>query len=456
MYAVVDIETTGGSAKYGRIIEIAIFITDGKSIIDHFSSLVNPEMPIPPFITSLTGIDDNMVYDAPPFHEIAHKVDELTRDKIFVAHSVNFDYAFVKNEFQLLGHTYERKKLCTVRLSRKIFPGYRTYGLGSICEALDIIIEDRHRAAGDAKATAILMNKLVKADTNGHIESSLKHNSKEAKLPANLPKEQYERLPETTGIYYFMDQKNKVIYVGKAKNLKKRVASHFTISGSGGEKENFVNKIHGLDFVETGNELVALLLESHEIKQHWPEYNRSQKMPTFNYGVYAYYDGSGYYRLALSKLKKGFKPILIFPSHQQGKEALYEMVREYALCAKLCGLQPAKNECFDHSIGKCDGACVGKVDAETYNARVTAAIEKGNEALTSFAILGKGRKYGERTVVIVDDGKYCGFGFVDQDNSIANKEDWMDRITFYKETPEIRHIIDSYMSSKIGYEIVEF
>lgn len=169
MYSIVDIETTGGAAGKGRITEIAIFRHDGQRIVDSFQSLVNPQTFIPPFITQLTGIDNRMVQYAPVFAEIADSVRALTRDAWFVAHNVSFDYNFIRKEFQMLDEYFDRDKLCTVRLSRKIFPGYRSYSLGNICQSLDIQIQDRHRAAGDAAATVKLFEMLLQADTRALI-----------------------------------------------------------------------------------------------------------------------------------------------------------------------------------------------------------------------------------------------------------------------------------------------
>lgn len=453
-FAVIDIETTGGSARNERIIEFAAVITDGHQIIDTFQTLVNPNRYIPEFITSLTGIDNQMVQDAPAFEEIAAKIDALTKDMVFVAHSVNFDFSFVKKEFQLLGYNYNRSKLCTVRLSRKIFPGHRSYSLGNICNQLDISISDRHRAFGDAHATAILFNMLVANDRDNHIENSLKFSSKEKKLPPHISTEQYESIPDSAGVYYFFDQKGKIIYIGKAKNLKKRISSHFTISGSLGEKDNFLDKIHSLDFVETGNELIALLMESHEIKKHWPEYNRSQKRPTFTYALYDYLDSKGYRRFTLSKIQKGLPALKTFSSLNEGKNWLYELVKEYELCPKLCGLQPAKEECFDHKIGTCKGACVGKIPTDTYNKQVDRALNHNNPELATFAIVGEGRKYGEKSIVLIDNGTYQGYGFVESFEQIMGKEDIVDRITCLQETPEIKSIINFFTSRKNGFDII--
>jgi DNA polymerase III subunit epsilon len=163
MYAVVDIETAGGNAKTGKITEIAIFIFDGETITDSFTSLVDPECYIPQFITQLTGIDNQMVKDAPKFYQIAKKVVELTENRIFVAHNAPFDYGFIRKEFADLGYDFTRKTLCTVKLSRKYLPGFPSYSLGELCSQLNIPIKNRHRAAGDALATTHLLKKLLVA-----------------------------------------------------------------------------------------------------------------------------------------------------------------------------------------------------------------------------------------------------------------------------------------------------
>lgn len=220
IYSIVDIETTGGHASGNRIIEIAIYNFDGEKVIDQYHTLINPERKIPVFITSLTGIDNEMVADAPIFADVAKEIVNFTQDCIFVAHNVNFDFSFVKKELQTLNIPFNRQKLCTVRLSRKIFPGLPSYSLGNLCGSLDIDVQNRHRASGDAAATVSLLQKLLLNDSEGFIHKSLKKNSRETLLPANLPREDFDALPETYGVYYFHDYKGKVIYVGKAINLK--------------------------------------------------------------------------------------------------------------------------------------------------------------------------------------------------------------------------------------------
>ncbi|RZK70061.1 MAG: DNA polymerase III subunit epsilon, partial [Pedobacter sp.] len=225
MYAIVDIETTGGYASGNGITEISIQVHDGTCIIHNWDTLINPEQYIPSHIESLTGISNEMVVDAPIFDKVAEEIYTLLHDKIFVAHNVNFDYSFIRHHLSLAGYNLNVKKLCTVRLSRKLFPGQSSYSLGKLCGSLQIPLENRHRAGGDAAATAILFSKLLEADSAGIIIQSLAKASKEQALPPNLSKSYIERLPTNPGIYYFKDQKGKVIYVGKAKNIKKRVCS---------------------------------------------------------------------------------------------------------------------------------------------------------------------------------------------------------------------------------------
>lgn len=161
MFAVVDIETTGGNNKSGKITEIAIYVFNGNEITDSFVSLINPECEIPYFITNITGITNEMVANAPKFYEVARKIVEMTANHIFVAHNVSFDYHFIRKEFKDLGFDFNRKTLCTVKLSRQFIPNHRSYSLGNICSELGIEINGRHRAAGDALATVKLLQLIL-------------------------------------------------------------------------------------------------------------------------------------------------------------------------------------------------------------------------------------------------------------------------------------------------------
>ncbi|MBL7863383.1 MAG: 3'-5' exonuclease, partial [Cyclobacteriaceae bacterium] len=203
MYAIVDIETTGGYADNHRMTEIAIIHHDGMQVTGRFQSLINPGRRVPLFITGLTGITNDMVMEAPTFAEIAGEIFQQLKEKIFVAHNAHFDYSFLKKELDEAGIQWSSKKLCTVKLSRKIIPGLDSYSLGRLAESLGISIQDRHRAGGDADATARIFDLLLKRDDKGVITKALKRNSGEATLPPNLSKKEFDSLPASPGVYYF-------------------------------------------------------------------------------------------------------------------------------------------------------------------------------------------------------------------------------------------------------------
>lgn len=443
-YAIVDIETTGGSPDYSAITEVAIFIHDGKQIIDSYETLINPNRVIPRYITGLTGIDNHLVEDAPAFEDVAGKIHSMLHDCIFVAHNVGFDYSFIKQGLEWHGYEFNLKKLCTVRLGRKIFPGLKSYSLGNLCNWAGIQIQNRHRAGGDAEATVKLFEKMLQEDKENYIETYLKRNSKEQLLPPNLPKIQFTCLPDVTGVYYFHDQKGKVIYVGKAKNIKSRIASHFN-GKSKATRLSFMEQIHSISYEECGNELTALLFESHEIKRLWPVYNSSQKRPEIKYIVSQYEDQLGYHRLAINKASKNVKEALNFRTFIEARNFLESLVEENSLCPKLSGLQESNGACFEVNKKNCAGACIQDEAHETYNLRVREALE-ANSDTKSFAILGKGRKNGESSVILVEQGTYLGFGFVSGEEQIQSPEDFKNHIRPCKDTHDSRQIIYSWLN----------
>ncbi|MFW5659683.1 MAG: exonuclease domain-containing protein, partial [Bacteroidota bacterium] len=313
MYAIVDIETTGGRLNRDRITEIAIFRFDGKKVVDQYQTLINPELPIPRNITRLTGIDDQMVADAPKFYEVAKQIVEMTDDAIFVAHNVNFDYNFLKAEFKRFGFTYQRKRLCTVRLARRVLPGHASYSLGRICKDLKIKIKARHRAAGDAEATVQLLKKIILADEEGVVDTFQKYGSREAILPPHLDKSVVDDLPDAPGVYYFHDDQGKIMYVGKAVDIRARILSHFQPNLSSRKALRMKLQIHDISYQLTGNDLVAQLLESHEIKSLKPRFNVSQKRSRNVFGIFGHEDDAGYLNLSIGRIKTdGPKPLTSF------------------------------------------------------------------------------------------------------------------------------------------------
>lgn len=456
MYAIVDIETTGGYAENHRITEVAIFLHDGIQVTDSYHTLINPGRNIPYYITGLTGITTEMVLDSPAFEEIADEILKRLEGKIFVAHNAHFDYSFLKKEFEQAGINWQSKKLCTVRLSRKIIPGLRSYSLGSLAESLGIEITNRHRAGGDAAATAKIFDQLLRRDHDGYIVKVLKRNSGETILPPNLPKEEFDRLPALPGVYYFLNANGNVIYVGKAINIKKRIAGHFTGDAREWSRSKIRNEIHHISYELTGNELIALILESQEIRRLWPKYNQAQKFRVEEWGIFDYEDRNGYLRFSVNVVARGSRPLVRFSTKGEAWNFLWEKVRDFELCPKLCGLQLAKGLCFDYQSGGCHGACMGIESVKGYNERIKQAILAFRDEGDTVAIIGKGRNMGEQSLVLVEKGCYVGFGYFDRQASINDFESARNYIKPSVETRTVQNLINSYITNPRGSEVVVF
>ena len=423
MYTIIDIETTGNGIKGNKITEISIFKFDGHEIIDEYTSLVNPECEIPYFITGLTGIDNDLVRNAPTWTKIASKVLEITQDTIFVAHSVNFDYNVIKNEFQNIGIHFSRKKLCT---------------------SLNIPLTDRHRAKGDAQATVILFKKLLRTEGAEKVfKTFLNARSQEATLPPLLPKEIFERLPNSPGIYYFKDAKGSIIYVGKAVDIKKRVLGHFYDKA---DKEILMCKAtRYIDYELSGNELIALLMESAAIKQHFPLYNQSQKRTSTEYAIFSYEDRNGIRHLAYNKLKLTPNPITTFNTITDCRLFLEELCKNFGLCPKFCHLQENIDSCSHYTIANCDGICRGTESPMEYNSKVQNAMDALKDKYRNLVIREKGRNPEEEAFVLIIDNQYKGYGFLprqEQINSIDTLENFLE---LQKENMDTKRILSWYL-----------
>ncbi len=442
LYAITDIETTGGYASGHSITEIAVYIYDGQEIIDHFETLVNPHQPIPHFIQVLTGITDEMVQSAPSFEEIAPRLMELFQGKVFVAHSVNFDYSFVNHQLQEHGFTLNCKKLCTVRYTRKIFPKLASYSLGNLCKHFEIPLYNRHRAAGDAKATVELFKKLKQSDVNNHLHTMIGKQSKEQFLPLYLNKEDIDKLPLTPGVYYFHDVKDKIVYVGKAIQLKKRVLSHFSNNKPSRQKQEFLRNIHRISFQQCGTELMAYVLETIEIKRLWPKYNRAIKGYEASYGLYMYEDGNGFLRLAIDRKHKHLAAVKFFYNKYEGMAELKKIANEFSLCYKLCFIDRSSDvECNSET---CNGACGQKEKATDYNVRVLQAVELMKKELPSFAIRERSYFNNQDSCILMEEGKFYGMGYVAPDFDFSLKDDLRDKLQMYPEYDFIRSLIKRY------------
>jgi DNA polymerase-3 subunit epsilon len=441
LYDFVYIETTGGYAAANGITEIAVFISDGKKILNRFHTLLNPVYTIPKYVVALTGITNEMVEYERPFSSIADELFEMLNDKIFVAHNVNFDYSFVKHHLAQSGYELNCKKLCTVRLGRQILPGAPGYGLGKICRHLGIVIEERHRASGDALATAKLFHHLLESDTNGHVQTMLKSKSKEQFLPPNISAQAIKKLPQQPGVYYFHDKKGKVIYVGKAKSLSKRINSHFSNNKPNKQKQEFLKKIYNISYKTTATELMAFILESIEIKKLWPEQNRSQKRFEQAYGLYSFEDRKGYLRLCIEKKKRNIKPLYTFNLLAEGHNLLRKLMLQFELCPKLCFLQSENISCQLLAEKKCKGACEQKESAEEYNKRVQACINHLDNELPSFALIDFGLQQEEQSCILMEKGRFYGMGYLPADITIQTMEELKFRLTPYAENDYIRGLV---------------
>ncbi len=449
-FAIVDIETTGGYAAGSGITEIAILIHDGVSVLERYETLINPQRPVPLPIQLLTGIDDKMLQDSPVFEEVAAHIHQLLAGRVFVAHSVNFDYSFLKHQLEAAGYPLQVPKLCTVRLSRKIRPGLPSYSLGKLCDALEIPLHNRHRAGGDADATALLFARLFAWDTNGHIATMLKSTSKEQALPPNLPKEDFEALPQCPGVYYFRDKAGKVIYVGKARNIRKRVSSHFTGHNPNPQRQHFLRHIYSIRYEPCGTELFALLLEATEIKRLWPAFNRALKHHEPKFGLYLYEDLNGYLRLVVGKHNKYQPGIHVFSRDTDARNLLHKLVREFGLCPELCMLGSCAGDCHANT----EGAATCLRDAkDAYNDLVRKALEALKEKLPSFALLDEGRHKEERSCIWVEQGGFYGMGYIDQHTDLSSTEDIKQLMTPYDGNAYMMSLISSY-AEKHPYKVI--
>ncbi len=455
MYVIVDIETTGGNMKNGKITEIAIYRHDGSKIVDEYVSLVNPECYISPFITSLTGITNEMVESAPPFYKIAKEVVDICKDAVFVAHNAGFDYNFIKEEFKNLGYQFDMPTICTVKLSRKLLPGHSSYSLGNICPELGIENSARHRAAGDALATVQLFEILL-SKNNGIInpEDPYKEFSVDGLHP-DLQIEYIKSLPQLTGVYYLHNENGEVVYIGKSKNIRNRVVTHL---GNPKSKKGIEMKQNTADisFDLTGSELIALLKESHEIKLDKPRYNRAQRKSRSKIGLFSYNDRKGYMRLALKPNSGVDVPIAIFESMQEGRDRLFQWIEEFELCQQLCGLYEGKYGCFQYQLQTCKGACVGEEDNLLYNKRVLALIEKQTYGHNNLVIVDKGRRDDELAIVIIENGIYLGWGYFDQSDSIEAPSQFKNYITQYPDNADVRGIISAYLRNKKYKKLIPY
>lgn len=462
VYAVTDLETIGGSTKSTKITEISIFLTDGEKIIDEYTRLVNPEQPIPYFITGLTGINNEMVQDAPKFYEIAKEIIEFIGDAVFVAHNVGFDYNVLRHEYKSLGFDFRKPHLCTVRSSRKVIPGYSSYSLGKLTDQLGIAIEGRHRARGDALATAKLFHLIYQKDEN-NLASFLQNDVIPQHLHPGLDLSIIEDIPKKVGIYKFYNEEHQLIYIGKSKNIQSRVKQHLKSKTS---KKAFciAKEIAHIETELTGSETIALIHESSLIKKHQPRFNQRLKKDRYPFGLYSYEDGNaapdggqGYINLHIDQVKnKNTPPMTTFFNKKEAVNYLEKMVEDHQLCKKLLGLYPTKSSCFGYQTKQCKGACIGEESPKSYNKRVQEMFNHLQFDLKNFYLIDTGRSRSEISLILVERGSFIGYGFLPQHLHNSPLEKWKEYIVHYQEDRDIRMIIKRIFRIKKEVQIRNF
>lgn len=438
MFAIVDIETTGGSYERDRITEICILVHDGLTVVDKFSTLINPERRIPQMISRMTGITDDMVENAPKFFEVAKKIVEMTEGRIFVAHNVSFDYNFIHAEFKSLGFKWQREKLCTVKLSRKLIPKLPSYSLGKLCDRIGIEIESRHRAAGDAEATAKLFSILLQKKSESVVyrrqDLTELNTSRIDKIKLYVLK----KLPEVTGVYYFRDKDSKIIYIGKSNNMRARAISHFNNKESKATK--MLNELYDVDHVKTGSELIALLLESEEIKKHKPIHNRARRNSNFNFSIDGFEDEKGVINFRIVPADESQSALVSFTNYISARERLDFWIAEQHLCLNVCGLNDAGGECFNKQIKKCPGICCEEESVEDYNLRAKKILDEYLFENKNFLLLDKGRHNSEQSIILIENGHFAGYGYIDKSETISSPEELKSYIlqkTYYPDADEL-------------------
>ena len=453
-FAIVDIETTG-TIHDGKITEIAIIVHDGTKEIERFTTLLNPQRKIDRYVVKLTGITDAMVADAPLFEEHAERIFEMTKDRVFVAHNVSFDYGFLKKEFAALKMEFKRETLDTIDICRRIIPDLPSYSLGKLCASLGIEMDSHHRALDDTAATATLFQRLFQKDPTT-VFSRIKPDMPDVRIPPNLPASELENIPTSAGVYYFYDGDDEILYVGKSINIKKRVLSHFHPK----EKKKWAElwkAVHSISYEETGSELVALLLESQEIKKLQPPINYAQKKVSFRYGIYEETDEEGYIGLAIRRKKKeDGAPLLEIRNYHEGKRLLLRQAKKHELCQCLMGLHRLNGRCFHYQIKNCRGTAMGLEAPEEYNKRIAVAKSALGMTIDNTLVIGTGRTQEEYSLVQIEDGKYIGYGFIEKEEANQPLEYILEHIRRQDDNPDTRKIIQSYLSKNKRDKVVEY
>ena len=425
----VDTETTGLSVLHDRVIEIGILRIENGVLVDGYQTLINPQMYVSSIIEQLTGIKKDDLDSAPVFEDVQRKVQELLDGAVFVAHNVRFDYSFLKNEFKRCGEMFSPKHFCTAKLSRMLFPQHRHHNLDSIIQRFGFSCERRHRAFDDAKILWDFYQAAQQKVPQEIFEKAVTVGMKKPSLPQGLSMQAIDLLPESPGVYIFYGENTIPLYIGKSKNIRERVLSHFTSDHTSSKEMNIAQQIKHIETIQTCGELGALIKESQLIKEMQPLYNRKLR------------ESRKLIRLSFSPNEKGYQKVImetvlslsaddipqmlgIFRSQRQAKEFLVSIAKDFTLCEKLLGLEKTQGACFAHRLDRCKGACIAKEKSVSYNFRFLQAFAKYKLKSWPFdgpiAITEK-NDLGEIEQFIID--KWCLIGHKkSQEEEIISKE----------------------------------
>ncbi|HXI47844.1 MAG TPA: exonuclease domain-containing protein [Steroidobacteraceae bacterium] len=374
----VDLETTGGNPAYHRITEVGIVRVQNGVLLEEWSSLVNPECPISPYIEAFTGISSEMVADAPLFADIAATVLEKLRGAVFIAHNARFDYSFLRSEFRKVGVDYASEVLCTVKLSRRLFPEHARHNLDAVIERHGLACSARHRALGDAQVLKNLWLKLKEEVPADVLAAAAAHAALSVpKLPAHLPPELVDELPEAPGAYRFFGDDDALLYIGRSNSLRGRILAQLADARVGSREQPMGAQVKRVDWRQTAGELGAMLLESDWIRTQRPLHNRRPKTHADAVTLRPAADSSGrvhLQRIDTLEAEDLAQSFGVFHSEKDARKALTDIARAQQLCLKVLGLEESTGSCFALQVGKCRGACTGREPLILHNMRVQLAL----------------------------------------------------------------------------------
>jgi DNA polymerase-3 subunit epsilon len=373
--AIVDLETTGAHPAWDRVTEIAVVEVLGGEVVSEWSTLVNPGASIPPAIQALTGITNAMVADAPSFDELAPGLHERLEGRIFVAHNARFDYGFLRHEFERAGLRFQAKTLCTVKLSRRLYPGHARHNLDSLIDRHQLQCNARHRALGDAQAVWQFLR--VAAEERGAelLQDTVRKLAQLPALPAHIDRAVVDAIPETPGVYLFYGENDTPLYVGKSVTLRSRVLQHFSDDVRSPREAQIAREIRRIEWRRTGGELGALLLEARLVKELLPVFNRQLRRANDLCG-FAFH-GLRLELVSANQINSETLPVLcgVFRSKRAAMDALRGLADEHRLCLRTLGFEKSgRGACFRHQIRRCAGACAGQESVHAHQARAAAAL----------------------------------------------------------------------------------